>query len=68
MPDDYASRFRRALLEAKERCGKSSYALAKEAGINLSGLRKLETGQTLPLHETVVKLAAALGVGVEKLS
>lgn len=68
MADDYAERFRRSLLEAKQQAGLSSYALARKAEIDLRGLRKLETGQTLPLHETVVKLAAALGVGVEKLS
>lgn len=53
------------LCERREKTGISKYRLAILSGITKQTLTRLELGQGNPSWETVVKLARALGVGVE---
>jgi transcriptional regulator with XRE-family HTH domain len=61
--DDFATRLRRLRLAR----GWSIYRLAKESGLTVEGVSKLEEPGRDPRLSTLVKLAAAFGVGVGEL-
>ena len=61
-----ASGFGTRLTELREAAGLSQYALAKKSGVTAQAISKLEQGERDPSWSTVVKLARALGIGVEK--
>lgn len=58
------SDFGRRLASLREAAGLTAYALAKRSGVTQSFIGKLERGEKGPSWATVLKLAAALGVGV----
>jgi transcriptional regulator with XRE-family HTH domain len=50
------------LKELREASGMTQQALADKAGLKLGGIRDLEQGRNKPTWETVLAIAAALGV------
>lgn len=57
-----------SLVSTREAAGVSRYRLAKEMGINLSHLGRLERGEASPRADTVRRAAGALGVPVEQVT
>lgn len=57
-----------SLISAREAAGVSRYRLAKEMGINLSHLGRLERGEASPRADTIRRAAQALGVPVEQVT
>lgn len=57
-----------SLVAARESAGVSRYRLAREMGINLSHLGRLERGEVSPRAGTVRRAAEALGVPVEQVA
>src|SRR5438067_13464598 len=57
-----AAHFAGRLKELREAAGLTQGALAERAGLKVGGIRDLEQGINGPRWETVVALAAALGV------
>jgi transcriptional regulator with XRE-family HTH domain len=57
-----AQHFAGRLKELRERAGLTQAGLAEKAGMKVGGIRDLEQGINSPRWETVVDLAAALGV------
>jgi transcriptional regulator with XRE-family HTH domain len=49
------------LREARDLKGWSQYELARKLGVSRSTLMRLESGETEPLHKTVVALERAFG-------
>jgi transcriptional regulator with XRE-family HTH domain len=56
-----------ALRQAREKRGWTQVQLADRAGISQSLLARYESGEYLPGAENLVRVADALGIGVEKL-
>ena len=50
------------LTEARERRGLTQAALAERAGVNKSTVLRVERGDVMPSHSTVVSLEKALGL------
>lgn len=57
-----------SLVSAREAAGMSRYRLAKEMGINLSHLGRLEKGLATPRADTIRRAADAIGVPVERVT
>lgn len=55
-------KFQRRLQELRKESGLTQAELADKAGMSIGGLRDLEQGRNAPSWETVVIIAAALGV------
>jgi transcriptional regulator with XRE-family HTH domain len=56
------------LAEVRERCGLTQVALAKAAGVSVSMVSKIESGQRRNVSlDTIELLADALGVSVHEL-
>ena len=51
----------------RERVGLNLRSLSERSGISQSALSKLENGQLSPTYETIIKLAAGLGVDIPAL-
>jgi transcriptional regulator with XRE-family HTH domain len=66
MPDSVVTRFSASLRRLKKKSGLSTYALAKRANLNSSGLRGLERGLHAPTWRSAVSLAKALNVSVQE--
>jgi transcriptional regulator with XRE-family HTH domain len=62
------STFGKLLRELRKAKGWTRYRLAKESGLTQEGLRRLEKRNADPKLSTLLKLAAALGVGVQDLA
>lgn len=60
------STFGARLRELRDGAGLTQQELAEKAGMLPAALARLERGERSPLWETVLKLAAALQVGVEE--
>jgi transcriptional regulator with XRE-family HTH domain len=60
-PEWFAGRLR----ELREAAGLTQQQLADKAGMKLGGIRDLEQGRRSPTWETVLAIAAGLGVGCE---
>jgi transcriptional regulator with XRE-family HTH domain len=60
--------FQARLRELREAAALTQSDLAERAGLSIGGVTQLEQGRRKPAWETVEKLAAALGVGVEAFS
>jgi DNA-binding XRE family transcriptional regulator len=56
-----------ALRQLRQRSGLALHDLAREAGLGLETLRKLDGGTREPLVTTALQVAEALGVEVEEL-
>jgi transcriptional regulator with XRE-family HTH domain len=50
------------LREARDEKGWTLEVLAQKSGVNKSTISRLERGQTLPMHDTVMALEKALGL------
>jgi transcriptional regulator with XRE-family HTH domain len=61
--DDFATRLRQLRLAR----GWTIYRLAKESGLTVEGVSKLEEPGRDPRLSTLVKLAGAFGIGVGEL-
>lgn len=57
-----------SLITARETFGMSRYRLAKEMGINLSHLGRLEKGLATPRADTIRRASEALGVPVAEIT
>jgi transcriptional regulator with XRE-family HTH domain len=55
------------VVRLRQRQGLSSQALAKKAGVSQSGLSEIEAGKTNPRPSTILKLAAALNVELDRI-
>jgi transcriptional regulator with XRE-family HTH domain len=64
---DLKKQFAQNLIEQRESRGLTPEELARSASIPLDRLESIEDGQEQPLMETLIKLAAALGVPVGAL-
>ncbi len=60
--DEMAKAFGRNLAAARKRVGVSQEALAEGSGLSRDAIGKLEKGQRTPRLDTLVALAATLGV------
>ena len=56
-----------ALRHARESSGKSMHQLARETGMNQVAISRIEKGERSPTLRSVVKMAAALGIGLPAL-
>lgn len=61
-------RFGKRLRELREAHGSTQAALAEAAGMVPNALARLERGERQPSWDAVLRLAAALGVGVEEFA
>lgn len=61
------SHFPARLAELRQRAGLSLAALSVLSGVSVTQISVLERGQGVPTLETALRLAGALGVGVEGL-
>lgn len=57
-----------SLVSTREAAGVSRYRLARDMGINLSHLGRLERGEASPRADTIRRAAEALGVPVERVT
>jgi transcriptional regulator with XRE-family HTH domain len=64
---DAAKRLGRNLWLARRRAGYSQEALGDLCGLHRTEVGMVENGQRLPRVDTLMKLATALEIGVEKL-
>jgi transcriptional regulator with XRE-family HTH domain len=63
-----SDRFARNLVAARKDAGFSQEALAFEASVHRTQVGMLERGARLPRLDTLVKLAAVLGVSLDELA
>jgi len=63
----FARRFGENLVHARRAAGLSQEALSFEAGLHRTEIGALERGIRIPRLDTLVKLAAVLGISVQRL-
>jgi transcriptional regulator with XRE-family HTH domain len=56
------------LQQMREEIGMSQSQLARAAGVPLTSLRNWEQGHRMPLFDSVVRVAKALGVSLDRLA